>query len=705
MDEFNNLIDKLSRNKSYEIEIEARIIKQLVNEESVQQLLSNNCFNWKKTTYTEQKTSVKSNRKCTYRRRFFNQDNRDEIICKSSLMKLDVNDMWCTIYISTETNAPSILSKLNNYEQVFVTRYRGQIGNYYIDVTTSDIYRVEVEAMDAETFVFDDMISVISMVCKILSNSPLFYGYYDWKIVHHVMKSHYGPFFIEEGKYQKPYTMVYKDIIEIKNNISKWKVTPKVDGIRCFIIIIGNRIFETNLSQNIKFIHDNYDILKNIKILHNNILQNIKILHDEYDVLQNTEYFYNICKEWNDFNRIAILDCEYLETNNMYYIFDIPVFNSKYYGNSLYRFDLLDYLSLPENFVIKPYISFGSFDDLSKLYNNWKESYILDGLIFVNITKPYINPVIKWKVYNTVDLEINNDNTLRTSDSHQINIKWEKSEYYNEYQQKRYTKIWEFRYETDKLIPTKPRPDKRLPNNYEIFNKTLKNAVSGSIFTGVGCYLMRKYHNIVKNKVIKDSNIDKRIILDIGTGQGGDVNKWFPANKIYCVEPNSLSTMELTKRLQNKENKSISEKIYIINKKIADVNNDELPEKIDIFTVFFCSNLFESNDWTRLQQIIKDKGSSKSRLLLIALTKFKESKNDVYDIVELRNNKYRITIHNTRIQDLTENIVNPVSLIKLMEECKLRLITSQPLDEDDFMTPKERTLSSMYTLFTFKKCK
>ena len=284
MDEFNNLIDKLNANKGkqkHDIEIEARIKKQLVNETSVQLLLKDESFNWQIMTYNEQKTSVKSKRKCTYRKRYY--DNfPDEIICKSSLMKLEVNDIWCTIYVSTEVSALSMSEKLNNLEPVSITRYRGQIDDYYVDVTHSDIYRVEVEAINSQTFTYNNMVSVVSKVCKILQNSPRFFGYYDWKVISHIVKSRYGSKFnIENREYQKPYTMVYKDILHIKNNTNKWKVTPKIDGIRCFVIVIGNSMFSffkivSAMSNSLHLLQPLFFWLKKIVIVSNLLIPAIQ---------------------------------------------------------------------------------------------------------------------------------------------------------------------------------------------------------------------------------------------------------------------------------------------------------------------------------------------------------------------------------------------------------------------------------------------
>lgn len=745
-----------------EIEVEARIRKQLVNETSVSRLLRDDSFGWNTRAYTEKKRSSKVNRRCTYRHRCYETKtsitgcfNEDEVICKSSLMKLDANDKWCSIYVSTEKPIPSMSQNLEDVKTTLVTRHRGSVGAYYVDVTYSlmpkdqtvgplpgtshtssfgmngtkadisyeKIIRVEVEAASSASFEYDGMMDVVSKVCHILQDSPCFMSYYDWRIATHVAKSDYGPFCMDKGRYQKPNTMTMRDFAEVKNDVSNWVVTPKVDGTRRFLSIINDRLFDIDIAGNVRYFgamngkNDDSPFHTKISVLCGNFAlkheKGQKIL-DAFTSKQGDE-------------SITIFDTEYIESK--YYVFDMVVFHGKYCGNEPFRFELLERVLSVSAFAekgidveIKPYRSFGSFDVLTELYEEFETHYDIDGLIFMNKRNSYIQPVFKWKRFPTVDLEIRGQMVF-TSDDKQVEIEWRAQEHdlesvhtplpktsnFESFCTNRYEKgqreadIWEFGYsrETNTLVPMRPRHDKVFANSLAIVKKTLTNAVPGSIFTGVGCYLMRKYHNRVKTDAIRHANDDKATILDVGTGQGGDIYKWKRASRVYCVEPSEDATEEMIRRMGRDD--AFREKVRVFNLPLRDLDVDLVSDKIDIFTVFFCANLFEQDDWTKLKQVIKKRGSKKCRLLMIALTDPRSHDDDCFTLRMTNMEEYHISIHGTRISGMTESRVDPTRLKYVLSECNMENVLQQKLNEDTFMTAKERALSSMYTLFVFKR--
>lgn len=661
------------------LEIEARLKEPIVNKKSIERLLrcksiANHPLHWNKQNYTEKRRSSKSKTKCTYRKRYID-NTTEEVICKSSLYKQDLNNLWCSIYVSTEESVPQMSEsdKFHDLDIISAERYRAKVGNYYIDVVISNFkvpYRIEVETVNASLFTLEDMSKVIYDVCKVLENSPVMFTFYDWKVVMHIVKQNYGPFCIEKNSYQKPHTITYNDLMVIKKDCTKWASTPKVDGTRCFVIIIGQRMFETNIAREVKY--------------HGTI-------------------------QWN-IDGITILDCEYLEQK--YYVFDIPVYDNCYIGNDSDRLFKLESLNLPDNFIIKPYHKFDCFDDLIRLYEYYKENYTLDGIIFANYPSQYIYPVLKWKMMNTVDLEIREeDNALYTSDNQKVEKEWErpyaiKNKFMSPTKDNDSyccdDKIWEFGYINNKLIPIKPRPDRLYPNSSDVVNKTLSSTISSNLFTGIGCYMMRKYHNKVKENLILNANDKDSILLDIGTGQGGDISKWKRVSKVYCVEPSETAINDLIKRLANEKNEDISKKVQILKGKLSEVNLSDITDsKIDIITAFFCMNMFEKDDWDMLKTIIREKCSQNCRLLVITLSNPRESKNECYTISVYNQHKYKISIHDTRILNIIETPVTKDFLVNMMDN--MVLVKEQKLDEDDFMTPRERSLSAMYTSYVFKK--
>lgn len=115
--------------------------------------------------------------------------------------------------------------------------------------------------------------------------------------------------------------------------------------------------------------------------------------------------------------------------------------------------------------------------------------------------------------------------------------------------------VIEVQYDLDskKFIPIKIRGDKPKPNNKEFAEdnwKMITNPIDISTLTGRGVKLMRKYHNRIKadlfnypiydilNKHPEKKTIELKL-LDLGSGNFGDVTKMNKYSKIILVEPNA----------------------------------------------------------------------------------------------------------------------------------------------------------------------
>ena len=587
-----------------EVEIEARIRKQITSRYATKMLISNLGVQWDILQYSEKRKISKHNRKCTYRQR------DHETICKSSIAKADINDAWCTLHVSIETPVPHLLDSLNYVNPVQVTRYRATLDGHYIDVVVDDNDpRVEVEVCDARFFDLAALLSVVERVCAALQGNHVFVGFYDWKTVMHVASTNFGPFCIEKKQYQKPVTMTIDLLLRIAKDPQHWVVTPKVDGTRRFLVSINKRLFSLGIAKDVAY--------------------------------------------EGDFGSdgITIMDCEFM--NGQYYIFDIPVYMGKYYGNESFEDRMstaektLDMLPNNVEATIKPYEVFSSFDDLASLYESFKINYVIDGMVFARPDFGYLQTVTKWKSQSTVDLVIDKHGLLRTSDRYRINMEYEMSS--------PDMGVWEFAYDGSKLIAKRPRPDKPQANSRDIVFKNMFSSVPGTLFTGRGFYMMRKYHNSIKKQAIQGANDMNSVIMDIGTGQGGDVNKWNRASHVYCIEPSKESISEMRRRCDKKT----LDKITVIASRLALIETKKIDKKVDIFTAFFCMNQWLDDDWEMLENVIKNNGSSKCRLLAIVMTDPREHHSDNLDIKIMGPEEYEISIHGTRIMNTRERIVQP----------------------------------------------
>lgn len=98
------------------------------------------------------------------------------------------------------------------------------------------------------------------------------------------------------------------------------------------------------------------------------------------------------------------------------------------------------------------------------------------------------------------------------------------------------------------------RDDKVLPNSKDVAEATYKdilNPISEDMLSGRGFKLVRSYHNDIKKNLFNYaiSKITNKVLLDLGSGRGGDIGKWRHFDKIFAVEPNEDNIQELIRRL------------------------------------------------------------------------------------------------------------------------------------------------------------
>ena len=681
------LVKLLSKEHAF-VEIEARLRGEIVNNISIIRLLKYPC-DWEETKYFERRRISKIDRKCTYRHReVYSPDKEEIIICKSSLARDELYNMWCTIYVSTEINAPTMLDSLENVEKKDITRIRATIKGHWIDITydssddTYDNARVEIEVPESLYFEPQNFLFAISFVCSILQDSmPVMVERLDWTTINCLVKQPLGAFCVSTKSYQKPITMVKDDVMKVLSS-KKWLATPKADGVRRMVYIMEGIVLSVDM---VGFVR-------------------------------------HVCTSFSSNPKISILDCEYLENENIYYVIDIPVHNDNYVGNTpTYKRleianDILSSLAAqlspsasvdsPEaKIVLKSYKSFSSFKELENLYHSWLKKYCIDGIIFANKDEGYFQRVLKWKDTNTIDLEVALGTygiILNTCDGYTLDIR----DIILTNENILTFGIWEFKHSLKDCVsvlePVRHRPDKPRANSLNIVQKNTRSSfLPNNLFTGIECFLMRKYHNRTKARLLSDSHLDNAVIMDIGTGQGGDLNKWFTAKKVYCLEPDIHAIAELRNRISQAFRSPSAPKVHIIQGSLRNFTQ-EIP-KISIITAFFCMNLWQAEDWEKLEQIIKNKGSNKCRFLAIALTHPVYEKNRCWTLIKTSNTTYTLSIHNTRITEINESIVNIKKLNAVMQRCGLHKIRQERLSNRTEMTNLENILSNMYTAFVYIK--
>lgn len=214
--------------------------------------------------------------------------------------------------------------------------------------------------------------------------------------------------------------------------------------------------------------------------------------------------------------------------------------------------------------------------------------YPTDGLLFIpnssftSVTEPSVEKgprsltkqpdICKWKEINTIDLQINlkkkelyawqNEfdrdgkrgypvqfvgSNRYPFDSSKVNWKLILDRRYPD------ETIAEFSLIGGQLTPIRIRSDKTKPNGITVILNVwddMNDPISIDLFYGRDDVLMRSYHNRIKRNLYQQDSPKGKVLLDIGSGRGGDLSKWRDYVLVFAVEPNEDNRKELTRRLE-----------------------------------------------------------------------------------------------------------------------------------------------------------
>lgn len=242
---------------------------------------------------------------------------------------------------------------------------------------------------------------------------------------------------------------------------------------------------------------------------------------------------------------------------------------------------------------------FSKVEDLWTRYNDAKEEYFLsDGIVFTPNYLSYTQTseakhIMKWKKSITIDLkymkgEKGEPLLYVRGDEGDVSFYDIQSDLTGPERVNMKNiaaipgSIIEFKCTEDKgLEAYKARPEKSGPNNesaardnWEKANVTTKKITEATLFGKTGM-LMRKYHNRIKSKLFHEGSIitgmspnKENILLDIGSGRGGDLAKWKDYDMIICIEPNAEYRKEFNKRLEGKAGNLVRDKVFLLDAEV-----------------------------------------------------------------------------------------------------------------------------------------
>jgi hypothetical protein len=660
------------------VEVEARVKGPIVREDTAKRLLRT--YNMSdKIEYVEQRNKANSGAQTVVYRCI----NGGNIVRKTKIKSTKCYNEWVSIVISTEVDMDNndMLAE-KHFVETTKTRYSRLLyhDTLRLDVTHlhgDDTYQVEVEVL--YYFSEEEFAKCIRDVVEVLQDSPLYISRKKFDAVRCIVggEGYYfsntatinkkgsievdriTDFSIYHGKYQKPVTLTKKRLRDIFHG--EVYMTPKLDGVRRFIIAFNGMVYDMDPEH-----------------MHVRLLSNESPYHDPFPSIVDTEFV--------------------LGTYN---IFDMCAFKGWYVGNEdlgsrlEYAEKWMESFSYMGNCVIKEYEKLQ--DNPIEQINDFHQRYLngtfpIDGIIFVKSEKMYTDRVIKWKDHVTIDLIMYEDGQV--DERVVVNTIEGSSDGAGVYELEVLKVLASVDGPKLDLKVLRFRDDKKKPNSSNVIINNVDGFELRDIWNGYACVLMRRYHNAVKRKMLALAR--GCTILDIGTGQGGDVSKWDNARKVYCVEPSDKAVIELKERLLVAGMKKQVKVIHCAASNIKKIYKKV--KRVDVMTLFFTINLFLQEDLDALVEIVDKYQPTHIMGTFLDKGLIRYGESPCYEITPKDAQRYRIRLPGTRI-DQEEYLFG----LHQLHFKGYKLVSSRPLDNGKLMSTNERELSKMFRAFHFRK--
>jgi len=486
--------------------------------------------------------------------------------------------------------------------------------------------------------------------------------------------------------------------------------------------------------------------------------------HDQFNFVVKNNHTTSFYEKFNG----TILDGELVKNKNILYYYlgfdcislngNIKIQEKSYFERTKIIYALSNLLSNKILTIqIKKSIQFKYayelYESTKEMLNNFNNiDYNIDGLIFIPVDIKYnpksnylpqnkrvlhLNPDhCKWKFVQdlTIDFEVSNKNGIVKLFAYDMNkrkleeFRGSKSipftynmldidhpYFINSFQKL----IIEFEWNqlTNKLTPRKIREDKKTSNKLDVANQVwndIHNPISEDFIQGKTLELVYKYHNNIKY-LLYDKIAMNSTLLDIGSGRGGDINKWINQKftKIVGVEPNKDHIDELTKRLTNLNN--IPFQLHVVNTVGEDTayisENVEhfIGGKVDVVSLMLSLSFFFDNQ-DRLESLVQTiQQNIKLGGYVLFLSINGESVRNLFKnadtnrltineaILELNGNVLYITLPGTIVETQTEYLVDFDILNPLMNKYGFELIEFEKADKDRILSETSKLFSSLYS--------
>lgn len=442
-----------------------------------------------------------------------------------------------------------------------------------------------------------------------------------------------------------------------------------------------------------------------------------------------------ICSSYAD-DGIHILDAERgNDSDDVYTVFDILVYNGKDLTmdsnmDIKARHDILNRLPEAVFMRIKPVIECSSYSDMVSIVSNaHSNKHMYDGVIFYKPNTPYSDQstVFKYKFNHTVDVQIKHNTPYLYSKNSLVKLNCKLLNMHSNTGSTNTGRlsvssidtkgvntnepyIAEFKYDStkDALVYYRMRYDKSHPNSIAVYNNIVNmyrtgdniplDMMTGKLSTP---FFMQIIHNKYKSSIV--SNL-KGNLLDIGSGKGGDVNKWVlnkQIRSVTCIEPDSRNYAELVSRVRKKSSKL---RINTICKKFMQYDTND---KYDCVTVFFVLNCIEPSQLDEFMSKVYSITTDDPTIVIMFMdgSKVHNAQSSSYSISNYDGHTYSISLHNTIVSDHSEYVLTKKSLLAAARKAKLNTKGNGAIVNltSTWLSTDESILTSMYKMITLHK--
>lgn len=665
--------------------------------------------NYKK--YIEQDSIVEYDTNNNYRKIII----EDNIIwqMKTKLETINLYEYNCRISKSKE---------INFKPKEFNTNYIRNRKRFSFNIF--DIGKVDLSIINNDTYEFEfeyygnnikELQSFIEQFYLIINFTEKIYTTTDKKNLIKDINSNYNvsykPYIVDiltKARNIKKIDLTYGGIV---GNKIKYTISHKADGIRKILVINNIGIW--------LIYGDEFNLILKKNKNNINTLEKLNLTIIDGELINNNYYLVDCIIYKND---ISIQKKDYESRKKILHL----IVNKIKIKNYQFEVKESEVIETPKDFFI-----------LINKYLKDKPSYPTDGLIFTpwndeynsNNSKIPINKrilsnysdIVKWKPIKdiTIDFVIKN-NKLWSYDKNlkELVIFKGSNKFPLNYEDVIIDKdvenyVIEYEWSFSKLRPRKIREDKLYPNTLDVAINNWEDImipIDENYISGNNLNMTFFYHNRVKSELYSKIKPNS-IILDIGSGRGGDISKWknIKNSKIYAVEPNEDNLYELKNRLKSYD---FEDNVTIINTKGENYKEISriVKEKVDVISMMLSLSFFKDNNLKDLIKTIEN--NLKKGGILIFLTidgnsieqlfnpvfggkKRKEININISKLILNNDNTLTIKLPNTIVEEQTEFLV---FIKELEKECPNLILTEfNRCNKEKLLNESNLLFSSLYS--------